>query len=404
LVVIGNVCTSTHVEAAAAKEMGLHTVSMPHALHDLFLADTKNLIIAGTHGKTTTTALTAFLLEKCGKDPGVMVGGITKDFGSGFKKGGGEYFTVEGDEYDSAYFEKIPKFISYAPTAAVITSVEYDHIDIYPTEQSYFDAFVSFAELVKEGPLAVFSGDSGVRRIMEDANIECQLITYGVDGDDFLYEPAWFAKPKSNGEFKLYVEGLFSGVWKTPLMGVHNLRNTLAALIMAHKGAGIPLEELKQALPLFGGVARRQQLIGTPGNINVYDDFAHHPTAVSETIKALKSRHSKGKLIAAFEPRSATACRNIHQEEYGSAFDNCDIAIIAPPGRDLPAEESLDTELLVHTINQRGIKAVLSRDFGEVLMAVDRFAKPGDTIVLFSNGAFGGLHGQIINLLNEDSR
>ncbi len=401
LVIIGNVCSSTHVEAVTAKEKGFHCVSMPHVLHDIFLNNFKNLVITGTHGKTTTTALTAYLLEKCGADPSVLAGGVTKDFGSGYKLGAGDHFVIEGDEYDSAYFEKVPKFLSYSPDAAVMTSVEYDHIDIYPDEESYIQAFISFAELVKTGPLAVYSGDAGVKKVIEEAHITAPVITYGIKGDKFDYEPAWFAKPKPDGAFKLYIEGLFTGIWKTPLIGRHNLRNTLAALIMAHKGANIPLDTLKDALPGFGGIERRQQLIATVGGIKIYDDFAHHPTAVAATIEALKEGIQKGRLIVAFEPRSATACRKIHQEQYAKAFNGCNGAIIAPPGRDLPKEELLDTELLADTLIRQKIRAFAARDLDEVLTTVKDMASPGDTVAFFSNGSFGGIPQRFIEFLKE---
>ncbi|MBN2803682.1 MAG: hypothetical protein JXR91_11345 [Deltaproteobacteria bacterium] len=401
LVIIGNVCTATHVEARAAKEKGLNCVSMPHALHDLFIEDLKSLVIAGTHGKTTTTALTAYLLESCGADPSVLVGGITANFGSGFKFGKGEHFVIEGDEYDSAYFEKVPKFLSYAPFGAVITSVEYDHVDIYPDEDSYFSAFNSFAELVKEGPLALYSGDKGVRRVMEEAHITGRIITYGVKGDEFEYEPAWLAVQKTNGTFKLYVEGLLAGTFKSPLIGRHNLRNTLAALIMAHKGAGIPLDKLKDALPEFGGVVKRQQLLGIHSGITVYDDFAHHPTAVQSTIEALLQKHPSNRLIVAFEPRSATACRKIHQNQYADSFKGSYAAIIAPPGRELPKEESIDTELLATSLQGKGIKSFAARDLEEVLTAVKEIAAPDDIVAFFSNGSFGSVPQKYLKFIQK---
>ena len=402
LVVIGNVCRSNHIEAVTAKEKGLLFASFPQTLRQLFLRTRTPYVITGTHGKTTTTSLLAFLLEKCGVDPGVLVGGITKDFGAGYKLGKGEPFVVEGDEYDSAFFEKTAKFLAYAPKAAVITSVEHDHIDIYPDRESYFDAFRQFAELVHPGPLAIYTGDAGCREILDTSQLNSNVITYGVTGDPFLFEPAWLANPRGPHRFTLTIEGIQHGKWETPLAGAHNLRNTLAALILAHQGAGIPLEELKAALPQFGGVARRQQIIGTPNNITIYDDFAHHPTAVRVTLEALKSEHPTSKIIAAFEPRSATACRKVHQQQYSTAFNDADLALIAPVGRDLPDDEALDTIQLSKAIIKNGIRAIATDSIAHLQALVEKEVAPGDVVVLFSNGSFGGLHQKLNDALASD--
>ncbi len=401
LVVVGNVCRANHPEAVAAREAGLHLVSMPHALHDLFLRNGKPVVIAGTHGKTTTTALTAFLLQRCGRDPSVLVGGVTADFGCGYRLGSGPHFVIEGDEYDSAYFEKIPKFLSYAPACAVITSVEHDHIDIYPTEESYMNAFVSFAELVADGPLVAFAGDAGVREVLRAARLRCDVVTYGVDGDELPDAPDWLARPGKGGAFELEVQGRSAGGFATPLIGRHNLRNTVAALALAHLGADIPLRALREALPFFGGVMRRQQFIGEVSDVRIYDDFAHHPTAVRVTLEALKEHVSPGRLIAAFEPRSATACRRLHQEAYAEAFGAADQVILAPVGRDLPAAEMLDTNQLARDLAQRGIPAQAAASHGDVLSRILSIATAGDSVVFLSNGAFGGLKTRLLDALGQ---
>ncbi|MBN2718766.1 MAG: hypothetical protein JXX14_23165 [Deltaproteobacteria bacterium] len=402
LVVIGNVCRADHVEAVAAREKGLTCASFPQTLSQLFLNSRAPYVVAGTHGKTTTTSLLAFLLDKCGAAPSVLVGGITQDFGAGYKLGDGVPFVVEGDEYDSAYFEKRAKFLSYAPHCAILTSVEHDHIDIYPDRDSYFDAFRSFAELVHPGPLAVYSGDAGCREILETAHVTANVITYGVVNDPFLFEPAWLAKPGGPNQFSLQIEGIHHGTWTTPLAGAHNLRNTLAALILAHRGAGIPIKDLKNALPLFGGIARRQQIVGTPNNITIYDDFAHHPTAVKVTLEALRDKHPKSRIIAAFEPRSATACRKLHQEQYSHSFGEANLALIAPVGRSLPANEALDTAMLADALNRNGVRAIAPTSLEHLQALVEKEVVPGDVVVLFSNGAFGGLHQKLVSALASD--
>lgn len=397
LVVVGNVCRADHPEAVAAAQRGLACASLPRTVHDLFLRHCRSIVVAGTHGKTTTTALLAFVLHATGRDPSFLIGGVSADFGAGFGLGGGQHFVIEGDEYDSAYFDKRAKFLSYAPHAAVITSVEHDHIDIYPSAESYREAFAEFAGIVDPGPLAVFAGDRDAVRVAGSARAE--VVTYGVDGDAADRPPDWIAVPAPDGEFELRIGGRSAGDLRACAAGRHNLRNTLAALIMAHRGAGIPLAELAEALPNFRGVARRQQVLGRPRNIAVYDDFAHHPTAVRETLSALAELHPPGRLLAAFEPRSATACRRLHQQLYVEAFDAAGLAIIAPLGRDLPDGDRLDTRRLADELNRRGVPALAAASHDEVVARIVAWARPDDGVVLMSNGDFGGVRERLIEEL-----
>jgi UDP-N-acetylmuramate: L-alanyl-gamma-D-glutamyl-meso-diaminopimelate ligase len=398
LVVVGNVCRPDHVEAAAARERGIPFVSMPRLLNELFLKQTRSIVIAGTHGKTTTTALTAYLLHATGRDPSMLAGGITGNFGRGYLAGGGPDFVIEGDEYDSAYFEKHAKFLSYAPKAAVITSVEHDHIDIYPCFDDYKEAFRRLVRLVPApGPIAVFAGDKVASEIAEKAS--AKVVRYAVEGDPFEGDVDWTAKLEAPDAFRLRISGIDAGLFQTPLGGSYNHRNTLAALIMCHQASGVPLDELRKALPGFRSVARRQQVIGRPNGITVYDDFAHHPTAVKETLEALAANHPDGRLLAAFEPRSATACRKIHQEAYVEAFDAAKRAVIAPVGRDLPEDEKLDTRKLAEALRQRGIEASSPSSIEEALNEIVAWAKPKDAVALLSNGGFGGLHQKLLAAL-----
>ncbi|MDD5307207.1 MAG: Mur ligase family protein [Deltaproteobacteria bacterium] len=397
LVVVGNACRREHPEAAAARERGLAYASLPATIHDLFLAGRRSLVVAGTHGKTTTTALLAYLLFAAGRDPSVLVGGVATDFGSGHRLGSGPDFVIEGDEYDSAYFEKRPKFLSYAPSAAALTSVEHDHVDIYPTEEAYRAAFAGLVGLVDPGPLAVHAGDAAA--VALSATARAEVIAYGVTGDVHVAPPRWIAAPAGRGRFELRVDGRAAGIFSTALGGRHNLRNTLAALILAHCAAGVSLDELARALPGFKGVRRRQEVIGRPRGIAVYDDFAHHPTAVRVTLEALAELHEPGRLAVAFEPRSATACRRMHQAAYTGAFDRAGLAIIAPVGRDLPEAERLDTALLAADLRARGVAATAAGSIDEVLEALVAWARPGDGVALLSNGGFGGLHGRLLEAL-----
>jgi UDP-N-acetylmuramate: L-alanyl-gamma-D-glutamyl-meso-diaminopimelate ligase len=398
LVVVGNVCRKDHEEAVAARQRGIPFASMARVLRDLFLIHKESLVITGTHGKTTTTALTAFLLHRAGRDPSLLVGGVAADFGRGSLLGEGPEFVIEGDEYDSAYFEKFAKFLLYAPKAAVITSVEYDHIDIYPSFDAYRRAFGDFAASVPfPGPLAVFAGDSEALRAASAS--EARVVRYGVSGDAPDRAIDWRAAPLGDGRFELFVDGRSRGIFQSALRGRHNLRNTLAALILCHVKAGIPLPVLSNALPEFQGVARRQQIIGRVRDIVIFDDFAHHPTAVSETLAAIRERCPQGRLLAAFEPRSATACRKLHQKAYVEAFDAADSIVLAPVGRELPKEERLSTEKLAEDLRARGKDALAAADIPAVRSEIVRRARPGDAVVLLSNGGFGNIRADLLKEL-----
>lgn len=410
LVVVGNVCRPDNPEARAAIASGMSYCSMPAALEELFLADRDCFVLAGTHGKTTTTALLAFLLEAAGRQPGFLIGGIPLDFQESFRAAAtGHPFVIEGDEYDSAFFEKSPKFWRYRPLFAALNAVEHDHVDIYPDLPSYRAAFRGFVERIPErGLLVAFAGDPEVRELARQAH--CRVLLYALEGDDCSgLIPEWTAIPlersseEQSGEglpFELLIDGRQAARLGSPLPGDHNLRNALSALALAHLGAGVPLGELSRALSRFGGVSRRQQLRGTAGGIRVYDDFAHHPTAVAETLLGMKKRHPWGKLIAIFEPRSATASRRLHQEVYPDAFRPADLVFLAPVGRpEIADDQKLDLEAIVEQIRTSNRHAEAPGSIERIVARVCQLAEPGDTVVAMSNGPFGGIHDLLLQAL-----
>jgi len=407
LVVVGNVCRADNVEARAARELGLRTTSMPGALEELFLDRREGWVVAGTHGKTTTTALLAFLLDRLGRAPGFLVGGIPKDWPESFRAAPeGAPFVIEGDEYDSAFFEKTPKFWRYRPRRVILTSIEHDHIDIYPDLAAYRAAFAGLIERIPpDGTLVAFAGDPEVRALARRAR--CRVVHYGLQGDDWGdVAPEWVGAPiAAQGgmqPFDLFVGGSSAGPVLSPLAGAHNVRNTLAALALVTEAAGGPvvLRDLFSALRTFRGVRRRQDRIGEARGVVVYDDFAHHPTAVRETTAALRARHPEGKLIAVFEPRSATACRALHQAAYAEAFHAADLAILAPLGRgNVAPEERLDVAAVAEAIRAGGGAALAPADRDAVLAAIVEAARPGDTVLLMSNGDFGGMPDRLLAAL-----
>jgi UDP-N-acetylmuramate: L-alanyl-gamma-D-glutamyl-meso-diaminopimelate ligase len=402
LVVIGNVCRPTNPEARAAIERGLSYMSFPAALRAMFLVDRKSFVVAGTHGKTTTSALLAFLLDQVGQAPGFLFGGIAADFPESFRAGrSGSAFVLEGDEYDSAFFEKTPKFWQYAPEVAVIHAIEHDHIDIYPDMASYRDAFQRFVALLpSHGLLVANAADAEVRAVVQSA--PCRVSFYAVEGDDTGgVTPVWLAalaRPEAAGQpFDLFYGGSSCGRVLSPLAGRHNIKNALAAIAMAAEGAGASVRDLTRALPRFGGVRRRKELRGTAASVRVYDDFAHHPTAVDETLRALAGRHPGGKLIAIFEPRSATASRKLHQAQYAAAFAAADVTLLAPVGRpDIPESERLDVAAIADEIRATGRAAETPASSAAIVDRVATLARPGDTVVAMSNGAFDQIHDKLL--------
>ena len=419
LVVVGNAIRKENAEAMKAVELDLQRSSMSAALRNLFLLGRRPLVVAGTHGKTTTSAMCAWILDVAKLSPGYFIGGLPKNFPSGAAIGSTKRkivgtsarpapFVVEGDEYDAVYWHKEPKFFDYVGVGSddvvMITSVEQDHIDIYPSREVYEAQFVSLVKRLPEGGLVVVDArDAAARRIVKD-NALSSTAFYALEGDDTGdVTPTWLgalvAPDPTNGAqpFDLYAGGSFCGRFALQVPGAHNVRNAVGAIAAACEGFGVHIEDARKAMLSFAGVRRRQDLIGAPRGISIYDDFAHHPTAVDETLRALKSRHPSGRLWAVFEPRSATACRNLHQHEYETAFRAADRVIFAPLGRtNIPESERLDVASIARAIGE-GAEAAESVD--AIIGRLTREAQPGDVVALLSNGAFGGIHERLLREL-----
>jgi UDP-N-acetylmuramate: L-alanyl-gamma-D-glutamyl-meso-diaminopimelate ligase len=413
-VIIGNVCRRDNAEAVAAFEQHLPVRHIASALQELVLDGTSPLVVAGTHGKTTTTALCSYLLDRTGYHPGFLIGGLPRDFersarpvptGQSPTVDGNVRnipFVIEGDEYDTAFFEKTAKFLHYRAEVTILTSIEQDHVDIYPTFEAYREAFERFvAQIPETGLIVAFAGDPVVVEVVRK-HAKAPIRWYALSDDDPHGMPVHWqgnALPATpnGGVFDLVTDTGTVGRFQTKLPGKHNLRNCLGALAACAEGYGASLERLRPALADFNGVCRRQQVIGCPRGIEVIDDFAHHPTAVRETLAALKSRQRSGRLLVVFEPRSATACRKLHQLAYETAFVDADFTVIAPLGRqNLPPEERLDIPELVSALRRRGQKAEAPENLEAILNLLTKEAKPGDQIALLSNGAFGGIHAQLL--------
>ncbi|MEI9950418.1 MAG: Mur ligase family protein [Pseudomonadota bacterium] len=421
LTIIGNVCRKDNPEVLAVFQRGLRYTHIAGALAEFALGGCSPLVVAGTHGKTTTSAMAAHLLEACGFAPGFLIGGLPKNFPHSFRAARVEKprlllgdrprrkaaFVIEGDEYDTAFFEKTAKFLHYRPEVAILTSIEHDHIDIYPDLDSYLDAFRKFVALVPEDGLIVANAaDQEVVKVV-DGHARAQVAWFALEGEDTHGKPPhWLAAPAQTDEagtrFDLYAGGVACGRLALTVPGRHNLKNALGAIGATAQGYGARIADIGPALARFEGVRRRQDLIGRPRESFVYDDFAHHPTAVHETLAALRARHPTGKLFAVFEPRSATACRRIHQSEYTGAFESADEVLLAPLGRsNLPPEEALDLSRLAFDLNARGKSAQALPSVDAIVDYLALNVIPGSVVALLSNGAFGGIHAKLLERLSR---
>jgi UDP-N-acetylmuramate: L-alanyl-gamma-D-glutamyl-meso-diaminopimelate ligase len=415
LVVIGNSCRSNNPEARFAIDSGLAYTHIGGALQRFVLPGTRPVIIAGTHGKTTTSALTAGLLDAAGLAPGFLIGGVPRGLDKSYRPPTRQRsltartpppFVIEGDEYDTAFFEKTAKFLHYSAEVVVLTSIEHDHVDIYPTLDAYL---WPFRELIRRLPpqglvVANAADELVVEAVRENAQVP--VYWYALEGQHtFGVAPHWVVAPsaadQSGTSFDLFLGGVAAGRWVTPLMGRHNLANAAAALAAAVHGFGVEPSSLRTALAGLRGVARRQDLIGTPGGVFVYDDFAHHPSAVRETLLALRSRHPSGRLFAVFEPRSATACRKIHQDVYPESFGGADVVFLSRVARDLPAEERLDVGQIADELRRRGTDASAFEGVDPIVAELARRTQAGDVVAVLSNGTFGGIYSKLLAALGE---
>jgi UDP-N-acetylmuramate: L-alanyl-gamma-D-glutamyl-meso-diaminopimelate ligase len=415
LVVVGNAIRRDNVEAAAAERLGLPRASMSATLRDRFLARRRPLVVTGTHGKTTTASMCAWVLSRAGAEPGWFIGGLPKGLSGGAAIGatrirpdrGRAPFVVEGDEYDAVYWHKQPKFLDYVGVAddevVIVTSVEHDHVDIYPNPAAYEDAFRALLRRVPSRGLVVCDARDPVARALVAAEARTRIAYYALDGDDTgEVTPTWLAAPAASLDatsqsFDLYAGGVACGRYTLRVPGHHNMRNAVATVAACAEGFGVNERDARTHLATFRGVARRQDLLGEPGGVRVYDDFAHHPTAVDETLRALRARHRDGRLWVAFEPRSATACRKLHQQAYARAFGAADRVLLAPVGRTSIAEdERLDVDLLARTIGEHA-EAAPSVD--AIIERIATEARAGDTVAILSNGSFGGIHRKLLDRL-----
>lgn len=391
LVIVGNAVRRDNPEAVEAERLGLPRLSMPEALARFFLADRQPLVVAGTHGKTTTSAMAASVWSECGHDPGFLIGGVPVDLGVSFRLGSGPRFVIEGDEYNAAYFDRGAKFLHYRPETLILTSVEYDHADLYPSPQALLETYARLIALVPESGLVVACGDSTEVRALA-ATARSPVVFYGEQETNAVH---LLGVPAADGRgirFRLRDESGEEIELAMPLWGVHNAVNALAVWAAGRRD-GLAPAELAAALAHFRGVKRRQELLADHRGIVVIDDFAHHPTAVEKTLASMRMRFPGRRLLACFEPRSLTAGRAFLLAGYARAFAVADRAYFAPIfHRDrLAPEDRLDLASLAAGLSGTGTPCVLAEDLDSLVTRLLAEVKSGDVVLTMSSGSFGGL-------------
>ena len=398
LVIVGNVITRVNLEAVELSRLSLPYLSFPQAIRQFAIGDKESIVISGTHGKTTTSSLIAWILETAGMDPGFMIGGIPRNFETNFKLGKGRYFVIEGDEYDSAFFDKGPKFLHYNPKYTILTSIEFDHADIYRDLDHVIDSFRRLMDLMPTDGYLIANGDD--ETICREINrSRCQVETYGF-GKGNHWRIADMAGSEEFTVIKVLKEEQVQATFQTPLFGRHNISNCLSAVALAYT-LGVPPDTLSKALKTFKGVKRRQEILGEKKGIVVMDDFAHHPTAVKETIQAVKQKYPHRRLAVVFEPRSNSSRRNIFQAQYAGSFDDGDIIMIREPAmmEKIPMAERFSAEQLVSDLGKRELEAHCFADTDLLLAYLLSETKAGDMVLIMSNGGFDNLHQRLLTAI-----
>ncbi len=400
LVIVGNVITRRNPEALALAALQIPYLSMPQALSLFYISGRRSLVISGTHGKTTTSSMLACALHSAGSDPSFMIGGVVRQFETNYRIGDGPFFVVEGDEYDTAFFDKESKFLHYQPEVAVITSVEFDHADIFTDLEMIKQAFRKFVSLIPtHGLLIANLDDQNLADII--AHARCQVQSYG-----FAQERDWHienitSRPGTT-TFELFFRKQLYQRLSIALPGAHNCMNAAAVAAIMHHLAIEP-DKINTGLSSFSGVKRRQEIRGVINDITVIDDFAHHPTAVRETLQAIKQAYAGSRLIAVFEPRTNTSRRAFFQVDYGLSFDNADLALIREPLKKNSVEDNdcFSSSRLAADLGKRGKEAYCFENTDAIIDKLTELARPGDIIAILSNGGFDNIHQRLLDSLAQ---
>ncbi len=407
VVVVGNAISRGNEELEAVLDRGLRYASAAVTLREEFLLGKHVIAVAGTHGKTTTTSILAWLLECAGLEPSFLVGGVAENFGSSFRLTKSDLFVVEADEYDTAYFDKGPKMWHYLPRTAVVTNVEFDHADIYRDEQAYRFAFERFVNLVPRSGTLVLGWEGDVERGLAELSwAPVESFGLGVGAYAAASHPRWRAldveQDAEGSRFRIAHDLSGQGSFRTPLVGRFNVKNCLGA-VAAARAAGASWEGIREGLATFRSVRRRMEIRGEVDGVIVVDDFAHHPTAVRETIAAARDRFAGARLVAIFEPRSYTAQRKEFQDAFRDALASADRVVLAGlfhPERYDP-HTGMEPEALVRGLRAQAVAADYMPNVDDIVRALASESRPGDVLLVMSNGGFGGIHEKLLAALGN---
>ncbi len=398
-VIVGNVISANNVEAIEMNRLEIPYCSLPEAMGNLIIADKDSFVVSGTHGKTTTTSLLSWVAENCGKKPGFLIGGIPKNFSKSFQNPKANTFIIEGDEYDTAYFDKVPKFIHYKPKFVILTSVEFDHADIYKDFAAVKAAFIKLAELVPADGSFIYWGDdknvSEIARVSKSKN--CFSYGFSTEND---YCVGVLEQKDGFTLFSVDFKNEKLGDFRTIMTGNYNILNAAAVIAQTHV-QNWDFSSVQKAMSTFTGVKRRQEILGEPQGILIIEDFAHHPTAVKETVKGIQSRYAGRKVFSVFEPRSATSRRKIFQKDYVDAFGFADEIILAEAfdqGK-IAEDDRFSVAELVADLKQSGKQVASFQKADEIVGFLKSKAKKGDVILIMSNGGFDGIYQKLMTAL-----
>lgn len=398
-VIVGNVISKNNPEAEELIKQKIDYTSLPKAMGELIIDHRTCVCVSGTHGKTTTSSLMAWVAEMAQASPGFMIGGIPKNFEKSFRNPEKDLFVIEGDEYDTAYFDKVPKFTHYRPTFGILTSIEFDHADIYRDLDHVKEAFIMLLKLIPpKGALIYWAEDQNIQSLLP--HLKSPGLSYGLKKGDLT--ATILKTAESSTEFQVKYKGEDWGVYKLPLSGEYNVLNALSVIATSYL---LKFDQglVKKAFESFKGVKRRQEILGEPRGVLVIEDFAHHPTAVKETIKGIKAKYPNRKLWAVFEPRSATSRRKIFQAEYAKAFQLADEVLIAEAfdQSKLGEGDRFSSAELVGDLKKIGQQANVYTGVDGIVQDISKGAKSGDMVMIMSNGGFDGIYKKLLTALES---
>jgi UDP-N-acetylmuramate: L-alanyl-gamma-D-glutamyl-meso-diaminopimelate ligase len=399
LVITANMSSPTNVEAAYCRDHHITNLSMSEAIREFAIRDKKSIVVAGTHGKTTTTGIAIHVLEQLGLHPSFLVGGVQQSSGeSALYNSESNYFVIEGDEYDTAYFDKSPKFLHYKPFYTIITSIELDHIDIYADFEDYMNSFRFLIEATDpNGTIVMCVDDAGVQKLYDEYKDDKRIITYGT-GNNAIMTLKNITTTSDGESAELYKNNEKVATLALPMFGAYNILNALAVYTVVTT-IGTTSEETVNAFKNFKGMKRRQEIFGEKNGITVIDDFAHHPTAVNKTLLGIKERFSGHRIVALFEPRSNSSRSKQFEEEYMHSFDAADIIVFSTPQQKegYNPEEFMDIDLVVKSLQDQGKEVYGVGHADEAINVLGPIVRPDDIIVVMSNGSFDGIHQKLLN-------